>query len=766
MRLRRPEPRTADPAGAPRPHGSLARRRARQRGQIVVIFAGAVFALVALCATVVDVAWYWTNNLKMQRAADAAALAGVVWLPGNVNNAYSVARTEASKNGYTDGVDGIAVTPLQDPASPRRLKVTISGPVGTFFARVVGINSWPAQREAKADYVLPVPMGSPNNYYGVGYFVEPQTLTNHQTRSGDSGDQSPGGSVLPANWTPSSNFGGDPLAIVVRSNDNAYAYTTSDKTAQDWGQFGLLNNLASGDSVINVTGIRVILTDVRLSSYCFSSTNRVVVQLSWDGGVNWTTATSNTQTPSFNSTTSNTYTLGSTYSTSAWTAPGLNWDTNSDTKLSDDKFMVRLTAAKGCGNGSTQIRVDQVRVRVDYDYDHVTTSTVLNPAPVPAPAGQPAIAHPQNFWGAMQSKGAPNIQGDIYMTHYDVRTSSTNPNYDPNDYYKYEVEIPAGGGGSVWVFDPGFCDSSSQAGTGEYYTTDRYNQIGSTSVNPVSSYFTLTNLGTDLLNPGDDTPVADTGTTYQDMDYQDKAARSAAGESNDGSIADCGSVPWHNSWWLLASGLPKGTYAIHTYSTDPGDPNNQNQQTGLNAFAFYASAASGTPRIFGVGAMEAYVRLPGGQSTEFYFAQIDKVHAGKTMEINLWDPGDTGNLSASLQILEPTGSGYTPAHFDYSASRVSTDSGASNCDGRSGHNVTAVTTNPGGGYSNSYYNGCWLTIEVQLPNDYSAPQDPVSGEDGWWKIRYNMGGSTSDYSTDLTTWKVDIRGNPVHLVLP
>jgi hypothetical protein len=29
-----------------------------------------------------------------------------------------------------------------------------------------------------------------------------------------------------------------------------------------------------------------------------------------------------------------------------------------------------------------------------------------------------------------------------------------------------------------------------------------------------------------------------------------------------------------------------------------------------------------------------------------------------------------------------------------------------------------------------------------------------------------MGGSTSSFSTDLTTWQVNIRGNPVHLVLP
>ena len=59
---------------------------------IVVIFAAAIVAIIAMCGVVVDVAWYWTNNLRMQRAADAAALAGVVWLPGNPTQAFVVAR--------------------------------------------------------------------------------------------------------------------------------------------------------------------------------------------------------------------------------------------------------------------------------------------------------------------------------------------------------------------------------------------------------------------------------------------------------------------------------------------------------------------------------------------------------------------------------------------------------------------------------------------------------------------------------------------------
>ena len=76
----------------------------------------------------------------------------------------------------------------------------------------------------------------------------------------------------------------------------------------------------------------------------------------------------------------------------------------------------------------------------------------------------------------------------------------------------------------------------------------------------------------------------------------------------------------------------------------------------------------------------------------------------------------------------------------------------------------SVTTNTGG---NSLYNGCWLEIEIPLALDYDAPNpssDTVTSEGGWWKIRYNMSGSMSNYSTDLTTWQVELRGNPVHLI--
>src|SRR5450755_5178346 len=129
--------------------------RRRSRGQVVVIFAGSIFLLIGMVAVVVDVSWYWANSLRVQRAADAAALAGAIYLPGSTANAYSFALVEAKKNGYVPG-SGTTITPLQDTANggtdPRQLDVTISAPVQTFFARVLGVNSFTATRTAKAIY--------------------------------------------------------------------------------------------------------------------------------------------------------------------------------------------------------------------------------------------------------------------------------------------------------------------------------------------------------------------------------------------------------------------------------------------------------------------------------------------------------------------------------------------------------------------------------------------------------------------------------------
>ncbi len=152
---------------------------------MLVIFAAAIVFFIGLMAVVIDVTWYWTNSLKVQRAADAAALAGAVWLPDEPNKARTVAFAAAKQNGYTTG-SGVTVTAVQNPTRDVQLDTSVSAPVPTFFMRLFGITSIQATRTAKAEYVLPVPMGSPLNYFGAfgtlrGGWIQTDTGWNYPT---------------------------------------------------------------------------------------------------------------------------------------------------------------------------------------------------------------------------------------------------------------------------------------------------------------------------------------------------------------------------------------------------------------------------------------------------------------------------------------------------------------------------------------------------------------------------------------------------------
>src|SRR5437588_7433678 len=106
------------------------------RGQTIVVAALLLTLLIALVGLGVDVSWFSLNLVRMQRAADAAALAGVVYLPADQPGAYAAAVAEATKNGYTDGVNGVTVTPQRETLNDRMLEVTIRAPVRSFFAKI------------------------------------------------------------------------------------------------------------------------------------------------------------------------------------------------------------------------------------------------------------------------------------------------------------------------------------------------------------------------------------------------------------------------------------------------------------------------------------------------------------------------------------------------------------------------------------------------------------------------------------------------------
>ncbi len=123
--------------------------------------------LIGMCGFAVDLSNWWLQSERLQRAADAGAHAGVVFLPADLSSATSTARAETAKNGYrSTGANQNATVAVQQEPNPNRLRVKVTAEVPTYFVRVFGINEVELTREAVAEYVAPVPMGSPDNKLG------------------------------------------------------------------------------------------------------------------------------------------------------------------------------------------------------------------------------------------------------------------------------------------------------------------------------------------------------------------------------------------------------------------------------------------------------------------------------------------------------------------------------------------------------------------------------------------------------------------------
>lgn len=143
------------------------RSHRRERGIAVPLFSLMVVILVAAVTVSVDLGSRYSEAAKIQRAADAAALAAVTVLPRGLAVAEAEARQVAARNGYTHGVDDITVDLRQVTAES--VQVTIrNASVPTYFADFFSGGSTFVERRATAEFIRAVSLGSPRNFLGTG----------------------------------------------------------------------------------------------------------------------------------------------------------------------------------------------------------------------------------------------------------------------------------------------------------------------------------------------------------------------------------------------------------------------------------------------------------------------------------------------------------------------------------------------------------------------------------------------------------------------
>src|SRR5258708_23020088 len=167
-----------------------ARGRRRRTGQTLIIFSLALTVLIGLAALAVDATRAYDLYARMQRAAEAGALAGDLYMPSNYNtprvvsdpnSAISRASQEVVKNGFGTLLSNnlpatyfscpnspssfeIAVCPVT--GFPSNLRVTITEQLNVVLLGALGVQPITLQASGQAEYLAPIQIGARGNYFG------------------------------------------------------------------------------------------------------------------------------------------------------------------------------------------------------------------------------------------------------------------------------------------------------------------------------------------------------------------------------------------------------------------------------------------------------------------------------------------------------------------------------------------------------------------------------------------------------------------------
>jgi Flp pilus assembly protein TadG len=169
-----------------------ARATRNETGYVAVMVSIMVPTLfLGLAAVGVDTARWYVEAEKVQLAADAAALAGVPFLPQDMTSATTRAKAVATRNGYDDTDPDVVVTVSQG-VRDSQLRVTITSTIPNQFGRMIGVDQATVSRTAVADFTGPAPMGSPCNVFG----TEPPSGTGGTGANAGPGGADPVGSAI------------------------------------------------------------------------------------------------------------------------------------------------------------------------------------------------------------------------------------------------------------------------------------------------------------------------------------------------------------------------------------------------------------------------------------------------------------------------------------------------------------------------------------------------------------------------------------------
>lgn len=117
-----------------------------EKGQALVLFALSLGVLAGLVALTIDVGFIFRERRQLQNAADAAALAGVAFLPGDPVAAEAAARDWAGQNGLA----AVEVDAVEFENGNTLIRVKTKRGVSALFARALGLLNFQVKAKAAA----------------------------------------------------------------------------------------------------------------------------------------------------------------------------------------------------------------------------------------------------------------------------------------------------------------------------------------------------------------------------------------------------------------------------------------------------------------------------------------------------------------------------------------------------------------------------------------------------------------------------------------
>jgi len=740
--------------------GTTIQRRGRWsagRGQIAVLFALTLVILVGVMMLSIDLSRVRAQTENAQRAANAAALAGVVFLPNFTDKADSRAIGEAVKNGFQNGANGVSVTTAIPDGNTNRLKVTITTPVSLVFGGILGLGRVTVSRSATAEFAEPLEMGAPD--YVLGYPAFPTAMV--------PGGTSTQGFYLEARGPYGQQENGDAYSQYFESYNNGGLYPNPVSNFEN----NLTNPCVPNTGVPNTPGTlypvdcRDIVTlgpTAQLGGPLKVNPDR---QKYGVDGYDFVI-----DKPEASGTTPLVVKLFDPYDEGPLENSDAKFKYKPAGQLIVAPYNNEYTDQDGCYAGNTSFCNQKVPVALQFTLQgpyQTTYDTSL----------KPVIGWPS---GVQNGKCPAEGNGNCVLTN-DTISSSFTAGDDPT--YEACASTNCAGLTNQSPYAYKFLNYAIITQPGLYRLHVK------SVVNVSGKYATLFGTG------GNNFAIAACGVTDPSQEVLGSAADPSAGKAATANpvqtsvVSDTTAVAPTDigSAWNAASCL---------------NPNSITDSAGNPTWAATScpnptTAPSGScVHIYAVNRMCIYNNLAGNGSTALVpLGYVPAAYAGKRLHIRLYDVGDVSNSSTtSVQVLTPAGSntditgtvgGGYPVATDYSWWVAPTDcpnpssSGACSSGGSgyitdgseanphtAQHNVSgAAGTAIGGLGSDTHrYNGSWLTIDTTIPSDNAPPSytTMVNKCGGYWKMRYNIpaGGS----GNDTTTWEISVAGAPVHLV--